>query len=101
MVTFVCEVCQDSVKKPKLDQHRGRCPRAYFSCVDCSQTFQVIGIFFLIQGSTYKAHTSCFTEDEKYQKTVYNGKKVVKGGELNGRMEMGSAWLTQKVAQTM
>lgn len=32
MVSFSCEVCNDTVKKPKLDQHAGRCRGAYFTC---------------------------------------------------------------------
>ncbi|KAI8140890.1 LYAR-type C2HC zinc finger-domain-containing protein, partial [Fennellomyces sp. T-0311] len=53
--------CGDVVKKPKLDQHGRRCG-ATFTCIDCSTTFQ---------GTSYKSHTSCISEAEKYQKTLY------------------------------
>ncbi|KAI8930344.1 hypothetical protein BC831DRAFT_4206 [Entophlyctis helioformis] len=67
MVSFVCEVCQETIKKPKLDQHFNRCPYAQFSCVDCSTTFH---------GDEYRTHTSCISEAEKYEKTVYKGPKT-------------------------
>lgn len=59
MVSFVCDVCQETIKKPKLDQHFGRCPRAVFSCIDCCTSFK---------GVDYRQHNSCMTEVEKYQK---------------------------------
>ncbi|KAI9266886.1 hypothetical protein BDA99DRAFT_571186 [Phascolomyces articulosus] len=64
MVSFQCDYCGDVVKKPKLDQHRNRC-HSTFTCIDCSTTFQ---------GIDYKSHTSCISEAEKYQKTLYKGK---------------------------
>ena len=71
MVTFTCDACQDSVKKPKVEQHRQRCRNCwYLSCVDCSKTFE---------GDAYKQHTSCISEAEKYQGHLYQGggKKVI------------------------
>jgi cell growth-regulating nucleolar protein len=65
MVSFVCDRCQDTVKKPKLDQHANSCGGP-FSCVDCSVSFQ---------GTDYRAHTSCISEAEKYQKALYKGPK--------------------------
>ncbi|KAI9315940.1 hypothetical protein BX666DRAFT_1878546 [Dichotomocladium elegans] len=64
MVSFQCDNCCDVVKKPKLDQHRQRC-RATFTCIDCSTTFQHL---------EYKSHTSCISEAEKYQKSLYRKK---------------------------
>ncbi|KAJ7217697.1 hypothetical protein GGX14DRAFT_304431, partial [Mycena pura] len=58
--------CQDTVKKPKLDQHYGRC-HASFDCIDCSQTFN--------SATEYRGHTSCISEAEKYEKSVYKGPK--------------------------
>ena len=58
MVSFVCDVCQETLKKPKLDQHFRRCPNAQFSCIDCSKTFY----------DDYHLHTSCVTEQQKYEK---------------------------------
>ncbi|KAI9284884.1 LYAR-type C2HC zinc finger-domain-containing protein [Umbelopsis sp. AD052] len=68
MVSFQCDACCDVVKKPKLDQHRQRC-WATFTCIDCSTTFQ---------NNDYKSHTSCISEAEKYEKSVYKGPKKVK-----------------------
>lgn len=66
MVSFSCEICNDTVIKKKLDQHKQRCYGAYYTCIDCSITFQ---------GNDYKNHTSCITEAEKYEKGLYKGKK--------------------------
>lgn len=66
MVSFSCEVCNDTIVKKKLDQHKQRCRGAYFSCIDCSTTFT---------GSDYRNHTLCISEAEKYEKALYKGKK--------------------------
>ena len=70
MVSFSCEVCNDTIIKKKLDQHSQRCYGAYFSCIDCSVTFQ---------GTEYRNHTSCISEAEKYEKALYKGPKKQKG----------------------
>jgi hypothetical protein len=36
MVFFICEACQESLKKKQVDIHRCN---SYFTCVDCSHTF--------------------------------------------------------------
>ncbi|TPX56951.1 hypothetical protein PhCBS80983_g04165 [Powellomyces hirtus] len=74
MVSFVCESCQETLKKAKLDQHTYRCHYAQFSCIDCSVTFQ---------GTDYRAHTSCISEAEKYQGALYKGPK--KNGTNNAK----------------
>lgn len=66
MVSFSCEVCNDTVLKKKLDQHSQRCGGAYYTCIDCSVTFN---------GTEYRQHTSCISEAEKYEKGLYKGKK--------------------------
>ncbi|KAJ3308978.1 hypothetical protein HDV04_000583 [Boothiomyces sp. JEL0838] len=66
MVSFVCDYCQETIKKPKLDQHYNRCGST-FSCIDCSTSFQ---------GQDYKKHNSCISEAEKYQGALYKGKKT-------------------------
>ncbi|KAH8995747.1 hypothetical protein EDB92DRAFT_1845913 [Lactarius akahatsu] len=66
MVSFQCDACTDVVKKPKLDRHYDQC-RASFTCIDCSATFAA--------PSQWKGHTSCITEAEKYQKSLYKGPK--------------------------
>ena len=55
------------MKKPKLDQHSARC-HGGFDCIDCSKTFNSAG--------EWKGHTSCVSEAEKYQKSLYKGPKV-------------------------
>ncbi|KAI8851469.1 hypothetical protein BC829DRAFT_374052 [Chytridium lagenaria] len=72
MVSFVCDFCQETLKKAKLDQHRQRCRSAQFSCIDCSTTFV---------GDQYRSHTQCISEAEKYQKSVFKGNKK---GQANG-----------------
>ncbi|GAA5903634.1 hypothetical protein JCM8208_003641 [Rhodotorula glutinis] len=66
MVSFSCEQCNDTVKKPKLDQHAGRCRGAYFTCIDCNTTFE---------GTSYRAHTSCVSEEQRYHKSIYKAPK--------------------------
>lgn len=67
MVTFNCEVCNDTVPKKNTEKHYYRCPQAYYTCIDCNVTFD--------DGTGYKKHTQCISEDEKYQKALYKGKK--------------------------
>ncbi|WBW70881.1 nucleolar RNA-binding protein, LYAR-like protein, implicated in rRNA processing [Schizosaccharomyces osmophilus] len=88
MVSFCCEVCQDIIKKPKLDQHRSRCQGAYFTCIDCNTTFQ---------GTDYRSHSSCMTEAQRYQKGLYRPtkkelkKKNQENGTTNGNASTGKA----------
>ncbi|OBA21002.1 hypothetical protein METBIDRAFT_14544, partial [Metschnikowia bicuspidata var. bicuspidata NRRL YB-4993] len=74
MVSFSCEVCNDTVIKKKLDQHRQRCYDAYFTCIDCSTTFH---------GNDHKSHTQCISEAEKYEKALYKGKPSKAAGKTN------------------
>ncbi|KAJ2662188.1 hypothetical protein IW148_003077 [Coemansia sp. RSA 1199] len=62
MVSFVCNACQETLKKPKLDMHANRCHYASFSCIDCSVDFT---------GTSYRQHTSCISEAEKYEGKLY------------------------------
>lgn len=66
MVSFSCEVCNDTVMKKKLQQHQRSCRGAYFTCIDCSTTFY---------GNDHQGHTSCISESEKYEGSLYKGKK--------------------------
>ncbi|KAI0029887.1 LYAR-type C2HC zinc finger-domain-containing protein, partial [Vararia minispora EC-137] len=61
--------CNDVVKKPKLDAHWGKC-HSPFTCIDCNKTFN--------GPPQYKGHTSCISEAEKYQKSLYKGPKTVR-----------------------
>lgn len=75
MVSFSCEVCNDTVIKKKLDQHAQRCYGAYYTCIDCLTTFQ---------GTAYRQHTQCISEAEKYEGALYQGKKG-KGKQEKGK----------------
>lgn len=66
MANRITQVCNESMLKKKADQHTSRCYGAYFTCIDCSKTFN---------GTEYRQHTQCITEDEKYQKKLYRPKK--------------------------
>ncbi|KAK8177200.1 hypothetical protein IWX90DRAFT_11346 [Phyllosticta citrichinensis] len=66
MVSFSCEGCGDVLTKKKLDGHRNQCWNASYTCIDCMKHFQ---------GTSYKAHTSCMSEAQKYQGKLYKEKK--------------------------
>lgn len=63
MPSFVCDHCQETLKKAKLDQHAQRCRLHSFSCIDCYKSFK---------GIEYRNHFTCITEVQKYEtiKTV-------------------------------
>ena len=70
MVFFVCETCNETLKKNQVEKHSFRCRNcAGVTCVDCSQTFSI---------DDYAKHTSCISEAEKYEKTLYKGKVQTK-----------------------
>ena len=74
MVSFICDACQETVKKNKVDAHSWRCKNCWvLSCVDCGVRFE---------GEAYKAHTSCISEAEKYQGALYRGPKTGAGAAL-------------------
>ena len=58
MVSFTCHNCQDVVKKPKVQSHANMCGSHSLTGVDCMHVFDL---------DTIKAHTSCVTEEDKYQ----------------------------------
>lgn len=67
MVFFTCDYCNETLKKNKVEQHMNRCRQCFsVSCIDCSKMFE---------GKSYARHTSCISEDEKYQGALYKGKK--------------------------
>ncbi|KNE97451.1 hypothetical protein PSTG_09285 [Puccinia striiformis f. sp. tritici PST-78] len=74
MPSFSCDGCGDVVKKPKLDSHSMRC-RASVTCLDCSTTFN--------GPAHWKAHTSCISEAQKYQKSLYQAPKNKKSNNDN------------------
>jgi len=64
MVTFVCEGCNETLKKAVVARHACVARGAGATCVDCSRTFY---------GAEHAAHTSCVSEAEKHQKGLYRG----------------------------
>jgi hypothetical protein len=68
MVTFTCDGCNTTLKKNKVASHRGPCARS-FSCVDCGEHFTHL---------THVQHTECVSEDQKYQKSLFQPKKTEK-----------------------
>lgn len=88
MVSFSCEVCNDTVIKKKLDQHAQRCRGAYFTCIDCSKTFY---------GQEHRTHTLCISEAEKYEKALYKGKKTGQKAEpVKGKAEKAEKPVKEK-----
>ncbi|KAI9728930.1 MAG: hypothetical protein M1828_000015 [Chrysothrix sp. TS-e1954] len=67
MVSFQCEGCGDVLTKKKLDPHKQRCYDAFYTCLDCMTTFQ---------GTQYRSHTSCISEAQKYQGSLYKDKNA-------------------------
>ncbi|RAK72001.1 LYAR-type C2HC zinc finger protein [Aspergillus fijiensis CBS 313.89] len=78
MVSFSCEACGDVLTKKKLDPHRNQCRGASYTCIDCMVHFQ---------GTSYRSHTSCMSEAQKYQGALYREKpaKNQRKGQNNGR----------------
>jgi len=67
------------LKKNQVDAHANRCRRCdSVSCVDCSVSFY---------GDDYRQHTSCISEAERYEKTVY------KGNGKNGKKAPQDVWM--------
>jgi len=65
MVFFVCDGCGESLKKARVDAHAAKCRQCYsVSCVDCSVSFP---------GDEYRNHTTCITEAERYEKSIFRG----------------------------
>ncbi|KAL2756280.1 hypothetical protein ACRALDRAFT_2042437 [Sodiomyces alcalophilus JCM 7366] len=90
MVSFSCENCGDVLTKKKLDPHRNRCRGATFTCIDCMVHFY---------GTDYRAHTSCITEDQKYQGALYKNKKAKTNNKQSNETAVNSA-TTPNAAQS-
>lgn len=86
MVFFSCEGCNETLKKAQVENHlrRALCSRYPVSCVDCSQVFP---------GSLYQAHTSCISEAEKYEKSLYKGPKAGNKGGKGKKRNPQEEWM--------
>lgn len=63
MPVFICEACNETLKKNKVDEHSWKCRGCWIlSCMDCNKRFE---------GEAYKEHTTCVTEAERYQGHLY------------------------------
>ncbi|CAN0077752.1 unnamed protein product [Ectocarpus sp. 6 AP-2014] len=68
MVYFVCESCNETLKKAQVDRHLYSCKSCWgVTCVDCNFTFE---------GDSFRAHTSCVSEDQKYQGALFKAPKA-------------------------
>ncbi|RMX76285.1 hypothetical protein D0869_10853 [Hortaea werneckii] len=72
MVSFSCEGCGDVLTKKKLDSHRNQCYGASFTCLDCQTNFGY--------DTSYRAHTSCITEAQKFKYDREANQKKRKSG---------------------
>jgi len=79
MVSFSCEGCGDVLTKKKLDPHRNQCWNATFTCLDCMVHFE---------GTSYRSHTSCMSEAQKYQGHLYRPEKETKKAKSEKRKSM-------------
>jgi hypothetical protein len=63
---FICEACNESLKKSAIPKHTLICRGCFvLTCLDCNVRFE---------GDGYKAHNTCISEAEKYQKTAFRAK---------------------------
>lgn len=67
MVTFNCEVCNETVPKKQTEKHFYKCRDAYYTCIDCNKCFDDYD-------GLYKKHTQCISEDQKYMGKLYQEK---------------------------
>ena len=58
MVFFVCEDCNETLKRLKVAQHLCRCSCSAITCVDCGATFH---------DDSYLQHATCMSEAERYE----------------------------------
>uniref|UniRef100_A0A7S1ZTJ5 Zinc finger C2H2 LYAR-type domain-containing protein n=1 Tax=Ditylum brightwellii TaxID=49249 RepID=A0A7S1ZTJ5_9STRA len=87
MVFFSCDGCGEMLKKNQVDNHVYKCPQGCYavSCVDCSVSFP---------GDDYRKHTSCISEAERYEKTIYRGpRKNDPNAAKNKKLSPQEAWV--------
>jgi cell growth-regulating nucleolar protein len=69
MVFFVCDYCNETLKKNQVEKHCFKCRSCNsVTCVDCSVTFFE---------NDYAAHIVCISEAEKYEKSLFKAKTKV------------------------
>ncbi|KAF0267607.1 hypothetical protein FOG50_01309 [Hanseniaspora uvarum] len=79
MVTFNCEVCNETVPKKQTEKHFYKCRDAYYTCIDCNKCFDDYD-------GLYKKHTQCISEDQKYMGKLYQDKNK-KGNKKDAAAE--------------
>ena len=53
MPIFICEGCNETLKRNKVSQHQWSCKRSWvLSCMDCNKRFE---------GEDYLQHTTCMS----------------------------------------
>jgi cell growth-regulating nucleolar protein len=72
---LVGDSCNESLKKNKVAQHWQRCRNDTVTCIDCGVVFP---------GEEFEKHTSCVSEEEKYQGKLFKGKKTLPQANGNG-----------------
>ena len=80
MPIFICEGCNETLKRNKVSQHQWSCKRSWvLSCMDCNKRFE---------GEAYLQHTTCMSEAERYQGHLYVHKE--NKGELKQQAWLGA-----------
>lgn len=80
MVYFVCDGCNETLKKNQVDAHASRCRSCYaVTCVDCNHSFEE---------DSYRSHTTCISEAEKYEGKLYQAPNKSKGTKKLNAAEM-------------
>jgi len=87
MPSFSCDTCQGVFKKKKAEEHRCSGWNTTFSCIDCNRNFDLTSI---------KAHSSCITEAEKVQGSLYKGKCLKNNDTVQSANAEATAELGQK-----
>ncbi|KAK2176825.1 hypothetical protein NP493_636g00002 [Ridgeia piscesae] len=83
MVVFACGSCGDPVKKNQVEKHcQFKCKDCnILSCIDCGKDFW---------GDSYKEHTKCISEEEKYSGKDFKPRPGANKGEAKQE-----AWFNQ------
>jgi cell growth-regulating nucleolar protein len=77
MVVFSCSACGETLKKSHVEKHLRVCKSCWvIVCLDCNTEFE---------GQAFASHTSCISEKERYEKSVY--KAPGKGGKRDPQAE--------------